>query len=171
MAFSTRRQQILELLDAMGYSSAKAAELATLSTRQPKPLDFNGAELERRWRATAARVGIAPETLAGVLQSQLALRPITEADVQTAFAELEAPSGLTKHDSTFSRRDIFCALCDDLIPDEVALTPQILEHLCDRFLAERAEYVGMAGLDPALRRDSDVLRLSDRATWIGADAA
>ncbi|MGB9128412.1 MAG: MobF family relaxase, partial [Thiobacillus sp.] len=60
--FSTRRQQIEEALAAKGLKSAKAAEVAALSTRRGKE-PTTRAELFQDWKARAATHGLDQETV------------------------------------------------------------------------------------------------------------
>lgn len=60
--FSTRRQQIEEVLAAKGLKSAKAAEVAALSTRKGKE-PTTRAELFQDWKSRAAAHGLDQETV------------------------------------------------------------------------------------------------------------
>ena len=53
---------------------------------------------------------------------------------QRVFAELASPTGLTQRASTFSRRDVFQALCER-IPAGARVEAQLIEAAADRFLA------------------------------------
>ncbi len=55
--FSQRRGQILEALDEKGFSSAKAAAVASLDTRKAKK-DVDRSLLENQWKARASEVGL-----------------------------------------------------------------------------------------------------------------
>jgi ATP-dependent exoDNAse (exonuclease V) alpha subunit len=57
MAFSSRRQQILDALAKEGYSGAKAAQIAALGTRQAKR-DYDEAEMKANWQQRAEQAGI-----------------------------------------------------------------------------------------------------------------
>jgi conjugative relaxase-like TrwC/TraI family protein len=57
MAFSSRRQQILDALAKEGYSGAKAAQIAALGTRQAKR-DYDEAEMKADWQQRAHEAGI-----------------------------------------------------------------------------------------------------------------
>jgi hypothetical protein len=53
---------------------------------------------------------------------------------QRIFAELASPTGLTKRASTFSRRDVFQALCEN-VPAGALVDARAIEAATDRFLA------------------------------------
>jgi len=57
MAFSARRQQILERLAEQGLSGAKAAQIVALGTRQAKR-DYDEAEMKADWEKRAKEYGI-----------------------------------------------------------------------------------------------------------------
>lgn len=61
--FSKRRQQIEAVLEEKGYSSAKAAEVAALSTRTAKEA-ISREMLFKQWRETALEHGFTPESVA-----------------------------------------------------------------------------------------------------------
>jgi conjugative relaxase-like TrwC/TraI family protein len=64
---------------------------------------------------------------------------LPERTITTMFDRLASPEGLTAQASTFTRREVLCAVGREL-PAEAAGTvgPAELERLADRFLAERA---------------------------------
>ena len=55
--FSKRRAEIEEVLAESGNQSARAAQVATLQTRQAKDYSVDAETLEQRWRDEAAAVG------------------------------------------------------------------------------------------------------------------
>ena len=64
---------------------------------------------------------------------------LPERTVRTVFDRLASPAGLTEQASTFTRREVLCAVGREL-PADVAgdVGPAELEALADRFLTERA---------------------------------
>jgi conjugative relaxase-like TrwC/TraI family protein len=52
-AFSRRRAEIVDELDRRGAHSGRAARIATLTTRKPKPKAVSEAQLREEWRARA----------------------------------------------------------------------------------------------------------------------
>jgi len=169
-AFSTRHAEVQEQLAAMGYTTAAAGALAAGRTRQAKADPENEvamAELEERWRGTAAGFGLTETTPAEVTGRRTQLRAAAEADIRLAFDQLQSETGLTKSASTFNERDVVMALCE-VLPDDIAVTPADLDQLGKRFIEERAILVGVAGSEAALRT-CDVLRVGEQARLIGAD--
>lgn len=130
-AFSRRRSEILVRMAERGESSARAAQVAALATRRAKDHGVQPEGLLPEWRARAAALGLTPETLAGIVgRSEPEL--LTEKAVTQAIAELAAPTGLTAHTSTFTRRDVIRALCEQLGPAGDAAA---IETVADVFLA------------------------------------
>jgi conjugative relaxase-like TrwC/TraI family protein len=143
--FSKRRAQIEAQLADLGYSSAKAAEIAALDTRRPKDLAASPIGLRDRWVAEARAIGYEPERLVEVLE-RAGPTVLGPDDIESVNAELEGPGGLTAKASTFDRRAVIIAWSDHL---PQGLGPAGLEALADGFLA-RAEVVSVSGLsDPA----------------------
>jgi conjugative relaxase-like TrwC/TraI family protein len=62
-AYSTRRSEVLEHLDAGGRSSPREREIAALATRQAKEPALSPEERKAVWAATAERVGFDPAPL------------------------------------------------------------------------------------------------------------
>ena len=60
-AFSRRRAEVEAQLASHGASSAKAAQVATLSTRKAKDRSVSGTELRRDWRQRARETGFEVE--------------------------------------------------------------------------------------------------------------
>ncbi|HVX17461.1 MAG TPA: MobF family relaxase [Acidimicrobiales bacterium] len=112
-AFSRRREQIEALLDQRGQSSARAAQAATLQTRQTKDSDANQIALRERWAEQAATMGFTADDVNQVLgrHQPAALDRGARHDLLDALA---GPDGLTHRQSSFSRQDVVRALAQDL---------------------------------------------------------
>ncbi len=136
--FSTRRSQIESALVAAGHGTARAAQVATLATRPPKPEPVDPARQRLDWWARGTAVGLTPDRLAELTPlapGQRAIGPEHDAAVlagpthrtepsaepQTPphpgtqsvtglAARLAAADGLTAHASTFDRRDVLRAV-------------------------------------------------------------
>jgi conjugative relaxase-like TrwC/TraI family protein len=111
--FSKRRQQIEAVLEEKGYSSAKAAEVAALSTRATKE-PVSREELFRQWRETALAHGFTPESVA---QLRLPAQALQEKDEAAQAQEEVDPlsneaifAALTEHDSAFTVHKIYQAV-------------------------------------------------------------
>ena len=112
-AFSRRRAEIEAELLRRGESSAAAARMATLSTRQRKDYGVVPEQLVGEWREReparlgfdreALRVGARTPTRSGVRRSRTG---------SERSRRLAAPTGLTHRRSTFAPRDVVQALCE-----------------------------------------------------------
>jgi hypothetical protein len=90
----------------------------------------------RRDGASADAPGGTPAGPAGTLTAAAGL---PERTIRTTFDRLAGPKGLTEQASTFTRREVVCAVSREL-PADVAgqVGPVELEGLADRFLEDRA---------------------------------
>lgn len=111
--FSKRRQQIEAVLEEKGYSSAKAAEVAALSTRTAKEAISREA-LFKQWQETALEHGFTPESVA---QLRLPAQALQEKDEAAQAQEGVDPlsneaifAALTEHDSAFTVHKIYQAV-------------------------------------------------------------
>jgi hypothetical protein len=103
-AFSTRRQSLVEHMEAMGTSGFAAARVAALATRERKE-HVDLAELREAWIARAAEMGLGADELRGVLGREPAERDPTALDAAAITADL-----LTAHQTTFTSPEIVCAV-------------------------------------------------------------
>ncbi len=116
--FSTRRREIAAHLEASGFDSAKAAQLAAYQTRKMKDHRSTVETLAEEWqrRADALRFDIdtvipdrsVPRSVERSVQEPAAV------DIDRLFADLAGPDGLTKHRATFGRREVIQAICERL---------------------------------------------------------
>lgn len=105
--FSQRRAEILEYMAERGEHSAKAAQVATLQTRQPKQDDIPIDRLRADWRARAVEHGFGPTELNGLLGRAERFPPDT---IERARLCTDTPlPELTEASSTFDRRDVLQA--------------------------------------------------------------
>lgn len=112
-AFSQRRQEIEAWMRVMGEASAKAAQVATLDTRQSKEYGVDGATLQERWRSRGSQLGVSVESLEAVTGREH-LRTV-DAPQRGAIAEmLSSAAGLTQRASTFGQREVIQAWCEKL---------------------------------------------------------
>ncbi len=131
-AFSTRRAEIEAEMASRGVSSARAAEIAAFDTRQAKDYEVDPVAILGQWWETAHRLGFDPETLAEVLD-RAAPVPLPEPHIARRVDHLLGPGGLTERASTFDRRAVLRAWCDQLAAGAVVTT---IEGLADRTLAD-----------------------------------
>jgi hypothetical protein len=108
--FSRRRSDILAALAATGHSSAKAAQTATLATRQRKEYGISGATLQDRWTARATAIGFTTDQL---LHREIR-HELDGIDIDQVMADLAGHDGLTAQQSTFTRPDTLRAWCQRL---------------------------------------------------------
>jgi len=124
--FSRRRAEIDARMTTLGTTSPRAAQAATLDTRQAKkparridlaPLDQVNAkdyQVEPRalladWRRRADLIGLSDAVIAARTGPGRAPLPLNLADAQ---AWLLSPEGLTAHASTFDQRDVLRGLAE-----------------------------------------------------------
>lgn len=143
-AFSTRRREIEDELEARDVYSTQAARVAALTTRGPKRA-LSLAALAHEWHERAEGLGFAPERLAALLGQER--RPEPEPGrLRRTEAELAGPRGLTEGASTFDRRDVVRALAAAAEPGADA---RVVQERADRFLASHqvlaVERAGPAG--------------------------
>jgi hypothetical protein len=95
-------------VEKRGLSGSEARHVAAVRTREAKDYDVTPAQLAPEWRERAAALGLDREALGAVLDCGT-FRPLG-ADAKQAIAdELAGPRGLTRHASSFDRRDVVCA--------------------------------------------------------------
>ena len=147
-AFSTRRRQILEHLDAHGATGGRAAQIAAYATRSTKDTTVTPETLVDTWRDKAAEHGLDEAVLARTLGRHRVVAPPPPESPEAAdlFRRLAAPDGLTARRSSFGRGEVIEAICDRLpdggrVADIVALSEAFLtsEHIVP--LARRSEPV------------------------------
>jgi conjugative relaxase-like TrwC/TraI family protein len=121
---------------ALGYEPERLVRDLTDRTRarEQDPAGMAGRPLSPP--DPLERAGGTPAGLAEVLTATAGL---PERTIGAMFDRLASPEGLTGQASTFTRREVLCAVGREL-PAEAAGTvgPAQLEALADRFLAERA---------------------------------
>ena len=149
--FSTRRRQIEAELVRVGRTDPAAAQHACLSTR-PAKTQVREESLRDRWATQARAAGHDPRLLvAGIVGRQ---RPPAQPELAALEAEVLGPAGVTRHVTTFDRRDLLQALCQTL-PTGLPIDHQQVEALADRLLAARdtvpllaLEMTGTGGTPP-----------------------
>jgi conjugative relaxase-like TrwC/TraI family protein len=104
-------------------------------SREQDPADAPGR--------TSGRDGVAAETPggtpAGLAGTLTATAGLPERTITQLFDRLASPEGLTAQASTFTRRQVLCAVGRELPAEQAGrVGPAELEALADRFLAERS---------------------------------
>jgi conjugative relaxase-like TrwC/TraI family protein len=123
--FSTRRAEILEA--AGEGASARAMQIATLTTRKAKERDLTGESLREAWRVKAAEVGLDRRAIGRRLGHE---RP-----GQTILTAQQVERSVTAHASHFDRRAAVQAVADNLPHGAPAAE---VEELADAFLASES---------------------------------
>jgi conjugative relaxase-like TrwC/TraI family protein len=159
--FSKRHEQIsaeLQRQEASGkHRTARLVQHVVHATRPPKSHE-TPETLYGRWQQEARQFGIEPERLVREVTGHERSREqdpagtagyperpgatpagLPERTIRTVFDRLASPEGLTGQASTFTRREVLCAVGRELPAETVGTVgPAELERLADRFLAERA---------------------------------
>ena len=112
-AFSTRRAEIVEHLEAVGASSARAAQIATLQTRRAKDAPPDVAAIQAEWTTRARGHGYEPASVVDVVGPARYVELSREQRAQ-AVADMLGPTGLTEQVSTFAQRDVIRAWCEQM---------------------------------------------------------
>jgi conjugative relaxase-like TrwC/TraI family protein len=158
--FSTRRIEIEAAMAARGETSARAAQVATLETRRPKDRDVDAIHLRAGWLDKAHAAGFDPASLSGLLDQQHT-EPLTDRRRRGVERHLVGPHGLTERASTFDRRAVVQAWCDQL-PTGAPVAD--IEAAADRFLAGDEDIVALPGRATGAIRSVDGRVLSSVAT-------
>jgi conjugative relaxase-like TrwC/TraI family protein len=153
-AFSTRRTAIVERLAARGESSAKAAQVATLTTRQSKGVRLAEVDLRARWRREAQPLGVDDDWHRRLLARASPRTP----DPAGIAEELIDREGLTAQASTFTRRELLQAVAERLPTGLPVLT---VERLADRVLAHNPDQLVELGITRGQLTALDVIRRAD----------
>jgi conjugative relaxase-like TrwC/TraI family protein len=101
-AFSSRRRQILELMETVGSSGPAAAQVATLATRPSK--DERSHRSPHELAAMAAEVGFGSRELVGLLGHEPPARP-SHQHLGEIAAHLAGPEGLCARATLVDLRD------------------------------------------------------------------
>ena len=170
--FSTRHREIAAQLEAAGFDSAKAAQLAAYQTRKMKDHRTTVETLAEGWQRRAGALGfdidtVVPDRAVSTSAEPSVQEPVS-VDIDRLFTDLAGPDGLTKHRATFGRREVIQAICERL--PSGAPVESIIEW-SEQFL-ESPHSVLLAGVHrPAIqRRDGRaVAALTDQARFSTPD--
>lgn len=154
-AFSRRRAELEAQMAERGEGGARAAQVAALDTRQAKDYQVRPDTLRDGWRQRSRQLGFAAERL-HELVGRDEPRRLEESSVQDVEERLGGPGGLTERRSSFARRDVVQAWCEQLAQGaDVA----VVEQLVDRLLG--GERVVPLACDVRGLTHSDVIRRAD----------
>ena len=150
--FSTRRAEIEERMAIRNQHSPKAAMIAALDTRRTKQPVPDVTELRTGWAARAVELGYDPARLREAI-GRAEPYPIDDDERRVVEDRLLGVEGLTAHESTFDRRDIIQAWCNELRAGApVERIEQLAEFLIDR--RETAPLHNLAPTPGAVIRDT-----------------
>jgi conjugative relaxase-like TrwC/TraI family protein len=130
--FSTRRREIEDELEARNAHTPQAARIAALETRQAKDYGVDVGALRDQWRARAQEAGHDPAVVDQALHRVIP-SPMDDAEVDAGIDHLLGPKGLTEQTTTFDRRAVLRAWCEQLPRGAPIAT---IERLAGRTLAD-----------------------------------
>ena len=153
--FSKRRQEIEAALEERGEDSARAAQTATLDTRNTKDYDVDPETLHERWQAEAAQLGASAD-LSAALDHR---GPVVRAgDLDDVADDMLSSRGLTAEHASFDARDVMRSWCVGL-PAGARVDLETLEELVQGVLEDSRV---LPVVDGAARlADRQVLRRAD----------
>ncbi len=154
-AFSRRRAEILSELDRVGHDSARAAQVATLATRQPKGTEPK--DLHASWRERAGELDFDERAVSNLVGHGPEPAP-TKPELREAAAHLLGPSGLTSRASTFTRREGLQGWCLRL---RGGAPIDRVEQLADHLLEGIGGTVRLTGRGPGAAMSANGIRLRD----------
>lgn len=124
--FSRRRAEIREAMALHDSHGLAANNAATLATRKAKDYEVPMERLREEWRARAAEHGLTQERV------EYLLTPRFRDRAELGRVELD---DLTRHQSTFTRRDVLQAVCE--VHPDGAVSVAELEARADEVLRSR----------------------------------
>jgi conjugative relaxase-like TrwC/TraI family protein len=110
-AFSTRRQSLVEHMEAFGTVGFSAARIAALATREAKE-EVDLPQLRRKWERRAAEHGLGRRELRAL--SSGPVRTHARVNHEELAPRLFAIDGLTAKRSTFTMPQLVCAIAGSL---------------------------------------------------------
>ena len=152
--FSQRRAQIVAHMTARGETSAEAAQIATLATRQAKGERSSEAELREAWGIRAHVAGVRQ----GWHQRLVGRTTPQPPDLAGLAEELIDGEAITASSSSFTRRDLLQAVAERL---PTGLPVALTELLTDKVLAHRPDALVELGPPRGHLTGVDVIRRAD----------
>jgi conjugative relaxase-like TrwC/TraI family protein len=138
-AFSTRRTEITTLTDELGLDSAAARDIASLATRTRKhgPADWDS--LEQQWSNQLDILGLSNDRWQELQQQPIDNLKLSERDQANVLRWLDSPSGVTKSNAVFSRRDVVQAIVewDGTHGTGTRLAYNDIDRLTDSYLTQQ----------------------------------
>ncbi|MBA2312960.1 MAG: relaxase domain-containing protein [Actinobacteria bacterium] len=153
--FSKRRTEIETVVGRADETSARAAQVAAVTSRKAKDYRITPNDLLPEWKERAERLGLDATALSEVL-GRGAYRSPTGSEQRLIEAELAGATGLTAQASTFTRREAIQGFCCQL---PSGATVEDIERLADAFLVSE-RVIPLAVRSEGLTA-KDSLRVSD----------
>jgi conjugative relaxase-like TrwC/TraI family protein len=138
-AFSTRRQSLVEHMEALGTEGFAAARVAALATREAKE-QVDLPRLREQWLARAAEHGLGRRDLRRLVQARPRPRA-ARVDREELAARLFGPEGLTEKQTTFTMPELVRAVATSLRDGET------VERVLDE-ARELSRFPGVELLEP-----------------------
>jgi conjugative relaxase-like TrwC/TraI family protein len=138
-AFSTRRQSLVEHMEALGTEGFAAARVAALATREAKE-QVELPRLREQWQARAAEHGLGRRELRRLVDRNR--QRTQEIAAEPLAANLLGREGLTARQTTFRVPELVCAIAGSL--REGAAVERVLEAA-----AELVRFPGVEWLEPS----------------------
>jgi conjugative relaxase-like TrwC/TraI family protein len=126
-AFSTRRQSLVEHMEALGTEGFAAARVAALATREAKE-QVDLPRLREQWLARAAEHGLGRRQLRRLVVDRPHPRLPSAARAELA-ARLFGPAGLAAKQTTFTTAELVCAVATSL--SDGAAVERVLDEADD----------------------------------------
>lgn len=154
--FSQRHAEITELAATLGWLTERGIEEIQRETRDRKPqIDRDVAQA--RWRARAAELGFGEREVRTLRRPKVRRTPLHARELRQRLA---GPNGLTRQESTFTRRAVLQAIAG-AYPE--GISAEELEQRTDDFLrTESVRIVDRSGHEPARYTTLDMLATEDR---------
>ena len=172
--FSMRRAEIVDLVVARGADGLREVAAIQRETRDHKPM-LDREETRADWRARAAEHGLDRTSLSRLLGHERAVE-LPPQKLARVAERLAGPEGLTRRESTFTRREVIRVYAE---AHPQGIGAGRLEALADAFLSERSILVEPArGLRERyttadlLRTERRLLAIADESDlWMAAEPA
>jgi conjugative relaxase-like TrwC/TraI family protein len=136
-AFSRRRAEIEQALARVGRNSAAAAQVAALETRRRKDHGVSAEQLVGEWRSRAASLRFDADAMRNVVGRQPEPAALGTDAIARLRAQLASPEGVTRDQSTVTRRDVIQAWCAQMHPGTDVTAREIEVHV-DELLRSQA---------------------------------
>src|SRR6266511_1618783 len=142
-AFSTRRQSLVEHMEALGTEGFAAARVAALATREAKE-QVDLPRLREEWKTRAAEQGLGRRELEALVREQASVRG--GLDPEQLTAAMFGRDGLTATQTTFTMPELVRAVAGSLrqgaTVDEVVVTADQLSRFPGIELVESQDAPG-----------------------------